>query len=159
MFLAIAAIVAAGVEIYGQVSAANARADAESRQAQIQRLQAQELLDREGINEQLMRDQAGRASLEYGAFQGSTGVEGGGIGAILRLKSDTEQNIANARRDAEFKAKMILMGAQVNDQLASDTMTAGYLQAAGTALRTGASVYDMYRAPSNPQSLPKAKEF
>jgi hypothetical protein len=55
-----------------------------------------------------------------------------------------EENIANSRREAEFKAQMLRAGADIDSQLASDSITAAWIGAGGTAISSGANIYSAY---------------
>lgn len=151
-------IAAAGLatSLYGQISGASAKADADRKNAQIKNMEADELLSRQTINEGIMRDQAELQGLGYQSSFASTGREGAGLGGLLTIKKNLDQNLILSRRDAEFKAKMLRMGADIDLNLASDEQTAGYISGAGTLLTGAAKIYDLSRGPSNTtQSLPK----
>jgi hypothetical protein len=139
----------------GQVSAAKSQAEAAQKDAAIKNMQADELLSRQQINEQIMREQADRLELGYGSLAADTGGAGTGIGGVLKIRQDVEQNISNSRRDAEFKAKMLRAGAAVETSLASDGVTASYLGAGGSILGGAASAYKLYSGPSRATDLPK----
>jgi len=138
------AIAGTALNIYGQISGAAARKGAAEKDAYHKRLQADELLSRQAINEQIIREQSEKAGLRYGSAFASTGREGAGIGGILEIKEAAEESIKNSRRDAEFKASMLRIGADIDTQLASDMMTAGYFSAGGTLLSSGADIYGKY---------------
>jgi hypothetical protein len=128
------ATVGTGLTIYGELSAASSRADAAQKNAAIKQQQADELLARQSINEGIMREQADSSSHSYVAGFAASGREGAGLGGVLKIKKDLEDNITNSRREAQFKASLLRQGAEIDSQLASDTMTAGYLSGAGTLL-------------------------
>lgn len=148
------AILAGGTMALGQVSAAQASAEAAQRNAGLKRLQAEELLSRQEINEQIILEESKRLELGYGSAFAATGREGAGLGGIMQIRKNTMDNIANSRRDAEFKAKMLRLGADIESDLASDSLVAGLIGAGGTLLSGGLQAYNMYRGPSNPKSLP-----
>lgn len=156
IFLVGSAVAGSGLTIWGQVSAANAQEEAARKNAELKAVQAEELLARQAINEQIMRDKAEESGLLYGASFASTGREGAGVGGILRIRRDAEEAISLSRRDAEFKARMLRAGADVELSLASDAVSASWISGAGTLLTTGAQAYNTFRKPSStPQSLPK----
>jgi hypothetical protein len=138
------AAVGAGISIYGQIKAAQDKEEAAQFEAYLKGLQADEMMSREAINEGIMRDEAFRSGLAHQAAFSGTGREGGGIGGILTIKETTDRNIQLARRDAEFKASMLRKGADMDQKLASDLMTSGYIGAAGTLLTSSASLYGSY---------------
>lgn len=148
------AVVGVGTAVYGAISSASAKASADQKNAALKNQQADELLSRETVNESLIQDQSFRSQLDYGAAANSTGVGGGGLGGIMAIQKATAITIANDQRDANFKAYMLRQGANMDTNLASDTMSAGYISAAGTLLSGGAKVYSAYQpASSTPISL------
>lgn len=140
-----------GLSIFGQIKGASAQAEAQARQADAKRFQAAELLQRQEINERIMREQA--EFQERFAGMRSRGTTNTGLGDVLRIRRDLESNLLTSRREAEFKAKMLRMGADVETQLASDLKTAGWLSSGGTLLTSAASTYNIMRGPSKPDSL------
>ena len=73
----------------------------------------------------------------------------------MEIRKNTAMTIANDRRDAEFKAKMLRAGANVATQLASDEAASGYITGAGTLISGGLRAYDYMKGPSSTtQSLP-----
>jgi hypothetical protein len=105
-----------------------------------------------------MKEQANLALLDAGASFAASGVEGGGIGTKLMIHRNLESNLLNARRDADFKARMLRAGAEADAQLASDIMTAGYIRTGastiGGAAKVGSS-YLKYDKRSKPEGLPQ----
>lgn len=128
---AAAAIIGAGVQIYGQMSAASDQADAQEKEAKLKGLQADELLQREQINEQVMREREQVSELYTGS---DSGTQDSGLGAKLRLQRDLAQNIATSSRESEWKAQMLRMGGEADTRLASDIHQAAGYTAAGTAI-------------------------
>ncbi len=133
--------VGAGLGIIAGLFAASAQADAAEREAQMNEMRANELLERQKINEGIMYKQSGVAQHEFGAAFAATGKAGGGIGGQLTIKRNFEESIINSRRAAEFQANMIRMGAEGSRQAASDARTAGWIGAAGTALNAAGTYY------------------
>lgn len=147
------AILGTGVQAISQVSAANAQADAQTKAAQLKHQQAQELLSRQATNEELMHTQLTKRmkdienSVNIGAST-STAL------AVAEYQRDAEQAILDSRREAEFKAKMLNAGADIETQLASDIVTGSYLSATGTMLTGAYKIYDIFKpASSTPQPL------
>lgn len=154
--LLIAAAVGTAAQTGGQLAAAGNAKDAAEANANMKHMQADELLARQEINEGILREQSDRAQHGFVASFASTGREGAGLGGVLQMKRDLEENILLSRRDAEFKAKMLRMGADIELDLASDSMTAAWITGAGTILTTGARAWNTMRGPSSsPQSLPE----
>jgi uncharacterized protein HemX len=153
--LPIVAVAGLGVSVYGQIKAAQDEAQARREKAANEEAQAVELMSREDVNESRMMDQERQQELNFGSRAAAAGGEGTTLGGMLELHRQSEQAISFARRDAEFKAKMIRAGAQIDTNLASDAITAGTIGAAGSLLTGAAKAYDLYRGPSGaPQSLP-----
>lgn len=152
------AVGAGAVSAYGQIKAGYDKAKADEVNASIKRQQADELLSREAINEQIMSEQAQMQAHQYGAAFAATGREGAGIGGKLRIMSDLQRSIANSKRDAEFKASLLRQGADSDMSLASDAKAAGFISGFGTLLSSGVQAYalhDKYGAPSaNTNDLP-----
>lgn len=141
----------------GQVTGAAEKAEAAKQNAALKDLQANELLARQAINEQIMRDQSEKTQDAYASAFASTGREGGGISGVLQIMRDTEQNISLSRREATFKAQILRTGAEQDMKLSSDIMTAGFLSGAGTLLTGAGTAYDRidrYKAPGEPKNLP-----
>lgn len=135
-----------------QIAGGAARRAASEADAAAKNRQADELLAREGINEQLMLDQSFQAEQNYGSAFAMTGKEGGGIGGMLTIHKNTLASIANARRDAEFKASMLRAGAEVDTKLASDLQTAGVISGAGTIISGAADLGWKYSQYGKKQS-------
>lgn len=140
--------------IYGQLKGASDRADAARNEADLKRQQADELMSRELVNEQTMNKQSAIAQLQVGAqFHG---LEGGNIGEILNIQNVTRENLVNSRRDAEFKARMIRSGADIDERLASDVQTAAGWSAAGTLLGATADIGSKFYDFGSTKELGKA---
>jgi hypothetical protein len=156
--LEIMAAAGLATSVYGQIKSGADRAGAQEYQAALKNIQANELLEREAINEQIMREKAELMSLDYGAAFAASGREGAGLGGILKIHKNVEDSIANSRRDAEFKARMLRAGAEIDTKLASDLVSASYVGAGGTILTGVAKAYDIYAGPSSKtRSLPGVK--
>lgn len=154
--LAIVAGIGTAASIYSQISAGQKEEEAAKKKQELANQQADEILSRELINEQAIRDQAFNAEKEYGAAFSATGREGGGIGGILAIRRNTVKALEYAKRDADFKSYMLRKGAEMDTQLASDAATASYITGAGTALTGAARIYQSESPPSSTtSSLPK----
>jgi len=149
----IALIAGAGIQLYSSLSAAGAQRDAMERDAFLKGMQADELLARELINEQIMREQAEDVKKTYVSRAGSMGGGGLGLGGVVKMKYNLERTIANSRRDAEFKARMLRAGADIQTQLASDVYTAGLIGAGGTILTSAGKAHDRFSPKKDPESL------
>lgn len=141
-FVAVAAaVIGTGVAIYGQVKAASAQADAQRKEADIKGLQSEELMSRQLLNEGIMRDKFEEADLATGS---DNGVEDNGLGQRMRLRKQLSQNIAMSRREAEWKAKMLRMGADADMQLSSDIIAAGGISALGSGIQGAGRAYNAW---------------
>lgn len=135
------AILGAGVVIgaIGQLYGASAQAEEARRQAAIKRMQAMELMNRMDTNQAILRRRGERVAMGMG--------EGFGAGAGSSLSDRAEalveltHLISDQRREAEFKAKMLSMGADVDTASANTYQTAGYLNAGGTLLTGAVKTY------------------
>lgn len=148
-----ATVAGAGLSIYGQIRAAQAQEEAARRDAELKEMQATELLDRQAINERAMLEASEDAQSNFMSAFASSGAEGG-IGGVVQIHRRTLDAISNSRREAQFKAKMLRMGAQIEMSLASDKATAGYITGAGTALGTIGSLAGAFKGPGDAKSLP-----
>lgn len=126
-----------GSEIYGQIASASAKEDAARRNALLKEQESEELLYRQFQNEQIVRENAdNQVELAY-AQAGMQGGASRGIAEAIEINRITTRNILMSRHEAEYKARMLKQGAEVESQLASDAMSASYITSAGTLL-TGA---------------------
>lgn len=131
-----------GAQVYGLISGASANAEAQEQQAAIKNAQADELLARQKINEQIMNEQYEESALQTG--MASRGIATTGVGLKLKMHEALVRNIELNRREADFKAKMLRMGADVDMNLAGSYRSAGYINAAGSILSTGGRVAKYY---------------
>jgi len=149
LILGATAAVGTGVQIAGQLSEALARKEYAREQARIANLQATELLERQVINEGILRERGEELITRIG---GSTsGLATSGVGQILKVKQDIEQNILLSRRDAEFKAQMIREGAEAQMELESDRFTGSILTGVGTGIVGGVGLYNQLKPSRKPE--------
>lgn len=151
--LAAAAVAGTGMSIYGQISGAQAQAEAAKRNAELKNQQANELLAREAINEAAIRKVAGITATRYSSAAAATGFEGGGVGGQVEIFMNAQDAITNSQREAFFKASMLRQGAEIEASLASDAVTAAWITGAGSLLTTGAQVGSMYAKPGKGTKL------
>lgn len=152
-------IVGSGTSIIGNIQEAKRTEEAAQRNAQLKNMQAQELLERQAINEEIIRNQAHKSGLRYGSGFAARGGQGAGLGGILAMRRTAEQDIMNTRRDAEYRARLLRAGAQIELDLASDAMSAAYLQGFSTLLTGSTRTYNAMRpASSSTQSLPEGQK-
>lgn len=147
-------IASTGMEVYGKIAAANAQSQARAQELKLKNIQADEILSREAVNEQVIQDNSKRTESAYSTAFAATGREGAGVGGQIQIHKFTQDQVANLNRDANFKANMIRAGANIEANLASDVVSASYISGAGTLLTSGLRAYDAFKGPSNvPNSL------
>lgn len=140
------------VSAVGGVYGAYASASALEKQAKQREMQANELLARQAINENIMRENELMMEKQAGAAFAATGRDGGGIGSILRMQKVLQSNLEMSRRDAEFKARLMRMGAESDMALASDQITAGWISGGGSLLNGAYQTYKL-KADSDKKTL------
>lgn len=155
--LPIIAGIGVATQATGMVVNGIAQADAAERNAALKNAQADELLAREEINQELMREQAFQAEQNFGSAFAMTGKEGGGIGGMLTIHSQLERNLRLSRREAEYKAKILRAGGEIDQQLGSDLQTAGWITGAGTLIGGATNLYQRYGPKDKSGSLPTVK--
>ncbi len=153
---AVAIVGAAGTALnaVGQVSSAHSQAEAQRKAAYLKQQQADELLARQKINEEILRERNTKLVHEQGAIAtGETSDQT--IYGLAKYQRDLEDAVLDTRREAEFKAKMLREGAAIEADLASDIETGSYLSAGGTILTGGVQAYSLLKpASSTTKSLP-----
>lgn len=148
--------VGTAVSISGQISSAEAQAEAKRQEALIANKKADELIDRVRQNESALRQNSIYQELQAGAAFSAGGGEGGGIGSMLQIHANTESAIINMRRDTEFKAKILRAGGTVDSGLANQAETASYYSSAGTVLGAASQVFPV--PASKPDKLGLARQ-
>lgn len=148
-----AAVAGTGVSIFGNISAAEQQKKLAERDALLREAQAQELIERESINENALAEQGELTALHYGSGAAASGVEGSGIGGQLRIYQNTVQTISNQRRSAEFQARMIRAGADLEREQAGNAVSSAYIQGAGSLLTAGAQLGYTYAKPTKGTAL------
>lgn len=144
------ALLGAGVNAYGQVSAAQSQEEAQIKAAELKREQAKELLSRQSTNEGIMRERLTRTMKDINNLVDS-GSSTGTVVAIAEYQRDAEAAILDSRREAEFKARMLREGADIETDLASDLVTGAYFSGAGTILTGAYKAYDIFK-PASPKT-------
>ncbi len=153
--LAIIGAAAAGATIYSQLSSAASQEEAAKKNAELKRQQADELMAREAINEDIMRNQVRIAMKDSAPSQASRGIEGAGIGGQITALNTLQSNLIIAHRDAAYKANLLRQGADVENKLASDQMSAAYISGVGTLLTAGAKTYQAIDEGAPPSKADK----
>lgn len=136
------AVGSALVSAYGQYKSANAQADAKREQASINFLKAQEVLDRNTINNELLFESA---LVHTGTQRAQIAGSGVAFGVSeRRLVRDTmdkaAEQVERNTRTAEWDARMTRLGAE------SQITAAGQIEEAGLITAIGAAGFGTARA-------------
>lgn len=127
---------------YGQIKAGKAQAAAARRNAEIKRMQANELLDRAEINiGEVFREgriMAGNQASSYAAA--GVGLDGSPLMVIEQTLARASEEASLIRRDAEFSAKMLRLGADIEVRQGKEMERAAKWGAAGSLISTGANI-------------------
>lgn len=151
--MAAGAVMLAGtaISVYGQVKAANDKADAEQRAAELKRIESKEILDRAKINESVLgTEEIGAISNQIGGYAaGNVDVTTGSpLIAMEATHSYYQRELLNMQREAKFRSDQSLAGAASADTLSGEERSAGILNAAGSVI-TGASTAYKYYTPNS----------
>jgi hypothetical protein len=130
-----AAVVGAGIAIYGAVSSANDQSQLDQEKADAAKKQAQELAARQQVNDLVKQSTAMRQKLQYGATYAASGKAGVGIGAQLQIQNQANVQQMISDREAAFQEQMLMQSAQIDTSLASETQSAGTLNAIGAGVQ------------------------
>lgn len=128
------AVGSALVSAYGQYKSSKAQAAASEQQAQLNFFKAEEILSRNNMNNELLRESA---LVKQGEQTVQTFGSGRTLASTSRLVRDTMTRAANQielnNRAAEWEASMVRLGAESQISSSVEIEQAGRLQAAGTA--------------------------
>lgn len=131
---AAAAIVGAGVSIYGAITSANDQASLDESRAGVARQQSGEIAAREQVNETIRNQAAFRQKLQFGASYAASGKAGTGVGSQLQIQNQTDLANMLSNRESMFQEAMLQQQAGTDLQLADETRSAGTLNAIGAGL-------------------------
>lgn len=129
-----AAVVGAGIGIYGAVKSANDQAHLDQIRAGIAEDQAGEIASREAANESLRDSAAMRQKLQFGSSYAASGKAGTGVGSQLQIQKQADLMNMMSNREATFQEKMLYQQAGIDTSLADETLRAGTLKAVGAGL-------------------------
>ena len=142
-FLAAAVVVGTAIQMYSSSQEAKAKQNAANAAARAKRIQANELLDRFFLNRDAM-------TLEAQAFQGSqigafakSDIELGSGTSMLALETTNKRLLRQLeidQKEAEFKARQLRIGADIDVQLGSDIRRAQKSKNASIFLNGATSV-------------------
>jgi hypothetical protein len=136
-----AAIVGAGLAIYGDISSANDQANLDNERASIAQQQSAEIAARNQSNASILDSQAFRQKMQFGSSFAASGKSGVGVGSQLQIQNQADLQNMIATREANFQENMLQQQAGIDTTLASETEQAGTLKAIGagvSALGSGA---------------------
>lgn len=122
------------LEFFGNRKARRAQAEAIRRQAELREIEAKEILQRAEINIDVVRDETTRLLGEQRSTYAAAGLrmEGSPLDVATSTLNRAEEHIDNMRREAEFDANMVRIGARADRDLARSTESAGVFQDIGT---------------------------
>lgn len=129
-----AALVGAGIQIYGDIKSADDQASLDRKRAEIARQQAAEIEARNQTNAAILDDQAMRAKLQFGASFAASGKAGVGVGSQLQLQNQADLQNSVATREAKFQEQMLQQQAGIDTTLADQTESAGTINAIGAGI-------------------------
>ena len=129
-----AAIVGAGVQAYGAIKSAGDQSEIDQEKSAAQNAQANEIHEREAINDSLRASRAFQAKLDFAAAAAGSGHAGAGVGSQLEIQRQSDLQTKLSDEDAAFQEAMLRKGAGLDAKLAEDTKSAGYWSAAGSIL-------------------------
>ena len=144
-----AAIVGAGIAIYGDISSANDQAGLDQARASIARQQAAEIDSREQANELIRDQQASRQKLQFGASYAASGKAGTGVGSQLQIQNQSDLQSMVSNREAKFQENMLMQQAGIDTTLGDETQTAGTISAIGAGIGGVARAGGLFTAGSN----------
>lgn len=133
------AAVGVGLQVFGQLRAARDQSNSLLRQAEISDVRANEVLERNEINNTLLREELHIAKGNFLAARGTLG-ESSTYLQLENMSRNVTRQIDLNTREAEFEANMIRLGADIDRREAKDRRRAGRLQAFTTAAGGLASI-------------------
>ena len=135
---AIAAVAGVGINILGQNAQAKAQERAALAQAEAKRLQAFEVLRRSEFNIDELEAEAKRFRGQQTAAFAKSGVDVGSGASLVQLEQlnrDLVEQVAVQREEADFKAKQLFAGADIDTKLSGDIRTAATFNMIGSGLQ------------------------
>lgn len=129
-----AAVVGAGIQVYGDIKSANDQAQLDQERAGIAQKQANEIALREQDNEAMRDQQAMRQKLQFGASYAASGKSGTGVGSQLQIQNQADLQNMISNREATFQENMLRQQAGIDSALSDQTLQAGTLNAIGAGV-------------------------
>lgn len=140
-----AAAIGAAAQVYGTIKSAQDREAAARRQEALVKSQSAEMRYRLAINQRIMQEQSERREGMMISAQATRGGGGMALGDILLERKNLADNLAQAKREVEYKIKQAELGAQIQTDLYSSQTAASYITGAGSLLTSGVEAADLYR--------------
>lgn len=141
--LAIAAVGTA-LNAFGQYKESKAQAESLRQQSMIDGLRADEILERNEINNQLLAEDTEKVIASQSVALAAQGQDLSGTTAMGILENTIRASIHQRERnnrEAEFEARMIRFGARSQQGRAGEFESAGRLKVAGTLAFGASSIY------------------
>jgi len=132
--MAAAAVVAAGIAVYGDIKSSNDQAQLDAERANIAGQQSKELGDREASNEAVRNQLAMRQKLQFGSSYAASGKAGVGLGSQLQIQNQTDLQNMTSNRETMFQQQMLQEQAGIDTSLGSQALTAGTVSAVGAGV-------------------------
>jgi hypothetical protein len=159
--MAIGAIIGAGIGAAGAIIAAEDEAEMLEYDAELKRMQADEIMKRAERNKEAAKKRGQKLIAEQSAAFAKGGVDVSSKTSITVME-DTAASIIDELEDisivAGFEAMQIRTGADIADLAAENTRTAGLIQAAGSLFGGATDYYKLSsRQTVTPKSKPKSK--
>jgi hypothetical protein len=153
---AAAAVVGAGVAIYGDIENANNQNTLDQEKVQIAQEQSAELGAREAANEALVNQTAMRQKMQFGASYAASGKSGVGIGSQLQIQNQADQQNAVSNRETQFQQFMLAQQAGIDTTMGQQSIEAGNINALGSGIQGISGAARVYNTANPPASPPPA---
>jgi hypothetical protein len=140
------ALVSTGIQVVSALKSSKEQADAMRRQAELNRLKAQEILERNRINNELTLLEAEGLSADQivgGAARGIAGGSQATLGTVQKIQELAARKIIRDTRNAEFEATMARLGANIDVKAAGEVEKAGAWNAFGAAIGGASRAYEL----------------
>jgi hypothetical protein len=128
---AAAALVGAGIQVYGAITSANDQNALDQEKASVARQQAAEIEARNQSNAALLDQTAMRQKLQFGASYAASGKAGTGVGSQLQIQNQADLQNMIATREAKFQESMLQQQAGIDTTMGDQLMKALPWQVAG----------------------------
>lgn len=136
-------LLAAGtlISAYGAISKGQAEADAAHQKADSLNLQAQEVMRRNAINVESIKNE-GESFLGKEAsaeLAGGVQLSGSALTNLISTRAEIQRRVYNSESEAQFEVQQLKSGASAANSYADKAQSAGYTSAFGGLLMSGAS--------------------